>query len=91
LIHELPLEVIAPGDIYEDCAYHPVLCTYISYADDEVMGISLVDGTAPRSCSLRHCGVRKLSLAEAVEMRDERLREMPLPRSAMGSLPRPRD
>jgi hypothetical protein len=77
-----------PGDIYEDCAYHPVLCTHVSYADDEIIGISLVDGSAPRSCSLRHCGVRKLSIAEALELRDKRLREMPLPHWGLGSFPR---
>lgn len=56
---------LAVGDIYEDCAYHPVLCMGISYEDDNVLGISLIDGSQPRSCSLRHCGVRKLTVEEA--------------------------
>ncbi len=45
------------GLIYEDCAWHPVLCTYASEADDELQGISLIDGSFPRSCSPIHCGV----------------------------------
>ncbi|MFY1618125.1 hypothetical protein [Micromonospora sp. WMMD736] len=51
---------INPGDIYEDCSFHPVLCTH---NDGEVlMGISLIDATTPRTCDLKHCGVIKLSL-----------------------------
>ena len=57
---------ILPGDIYEDCAYHPVLCILVSEEDDEIAGISLIDGSYPRSCSLVHCGVRKLSVLEAL-------------------------
>ena len=36
---------IKPGDIYEDCTYHPVLCTWRD--GDEVAGISLIDGSRP--------------------------------------------
>ena len=39
---QLALEV---GDIYEDCAYHPVLCVSVDYEQDDVSGISLLDGT----------------------------------------------
>lgn len=60
---------INPGDIYEDCAFHPVLCT--SRHEDEVSGISLIDATAPRSCSLTHCGVIKLTIADVLEARDD--------------------
>lgn len=70
------------GDIYEDCAYHPVLATYVSYENDEIAGISLVDGSVPRSCSLRYCGVRRLTVREAVELRAARLREMRPPRQS---------
>jgi len=48
-----------PGDIYESCSYHPVLCLGVDYKQDEIWGISLVDGTHPMSCSLVHCGIRK--------------------------------
>jgi len=58
---------VSPGDIYEDCAFHPVLCT--DTCDDEVRGISLIDATSPRSCSLIHCGVIKLTIAEVLEAR----------------------
>jgi hypothetical protein len=56
---------LRPGDIYEDCAYHPVMCLGVNYRTDEIWGVSLVDGTFPRSCSLVHCGVRKLTPKQA--------------------------
>ena len=62
---------LAPGDVYEDCAWHPVLCVSVDYENDEICGISLIDGTYPRSCSLRHCGVRKLTVEEAWEVRQK--------------------
>ena len=55
---------IRPGDYYEDCFFHPCLCTRTD--NDEINGVSLVDGTYPRGCSIGHCGVRKLSFAEAL-------------------------
>ncbi|MEV6712719.1 hypothetical protein AB0M48_11835 [Lentzea sp. NPDC051208] len=60
---------IRPGDIYEDCAFHPVFCTYIDEDGDEIGGISLIDATAPRACSLGHCGVIKLSIADVIAAR----------------------
>ena len=56
---------IRVGDIFEDCAFHPVLCLGADYKDDELWGISLIDGSYPRSCSFLHCGVRKLTADEA--------------------------
>lgn len=56
---------LRPGDIYEDCAYHPCLCLFVD--GDEVRGVSLVDGSYPRGCSIGFCGVRKLTLEEAWE------------------------
>jgi hypothetical protein len=56
---------IRVGDIFEDCAFHPVLCLGADYQEDDLWGILLIDGTYPRSCSFIHCGVRKLSLEEA--------------------------
>lgn len=58
---------LKPGDFYEDCAYHPCLCTRT--LDDAVEGISLVNGSLPRQCGVPHCGVRKLTFEEAVEWR----------------------
>jgi hypothetical protein len=55
---------LTPGEYYEDCFFHPCLCIRVD--DDEVWGISLVDGSFLRGCSIGHCGIRKLSLTEAL-------------------------
>ena len=60
---------IQPGDIYEDCAYHPVLCTHRD--DDYIEGISLLDATAPHGCSLTHCGVVALSIVDVIAARTD--------------------
>ena len=60
---------LKPGDIYEDCAYHPVLCLGVDYTKDEIWGVSLVDGTHPRSCGLVHCGVRRLTPKQAWQIK----------------------
>ena len=58
------------GDIYEDCAYHPVLC--LESDDDDIAGISLLDGSEPRSCSIKHCGIRKMKSEEvAIRIRNK--------------------
>ena len=57
---------ISPGDYYEDCSYHPCLCISVDEDSDGISGISLVDGSYPRCCSIEHCDVRKLTLAEVV-------------------------
>jgi hypothetical protein len=54
------------GAVYEDCAFHPVLCTYVSDKNDEIQGISLVDGSEPRACSLSHCQPEPLSDSQAI-------------------------
>jgi hypothetical protein len=59
--------VIAPGEIYEDCAFHPCLC--MGSGNGEVWGISLIDGSQPRSCDLRVCGVRILTPEEAWDIK----------------------
>ena len=60
---------IKPGDIYESCSYHPVLCLGVDYKQDEIWGVSLIDGSYPRSCSLLHCGVRKLTPKQAWQIK----------------------
>jgi hypothetical protein len=55
---------IRPGDIFEDCRYHPCFCYDISDDGTALFGISLVDGSTWQ-CSISHCGVRKLTPAEA--------------------------
>ena len=64
------VDPIEPGDFYEDCRYHPVLCVSADYAADvdDLRGISLVDGGIG-SCSPRHCGPVKLTPAQAIERR----------------------
>lgn len=55
------------GELFEDCRYHPCLCIEAASDDDPdgVLGISLVDGS-PCGCSIAHCGLRKLTVDEAV-------------------------
>jgi hypothetical protein len=59
------VETFKPGDFYEDCSFHPCLCIEV---DDQggISGISLIDGSYPRSCDIENCGVRKLTLEEAL-------------------------
>jgi hypothetical protein len=56
-----------PGDIYEDCSFHPVLCTYID--GDEIGGVSLIDASEPRACSLSGCAVAKLTIEDVIAAR----------------------
>ena len=68
----MPIEVnkvgqIKPGDIYEDSAFHPCICIGVENA--EIWGISLVDGSYPRSEEIGLSGVRKLTTEEAWEWR----------------------
>ncbi|MBI4532320.1 MAG: hypothetical protein HY711_00110 [Candidatus Melainabacteria bacterium] len=60
------LRSFAVGDIYQDCAYHPVLCTEVNDEGHDVSlaGVSLLDGSSPRCCSVRHCGPRKMTSEE---------------------------
>ncbi|SEU33587.1 hypothetical protein [Nonomuraea wenchangensis] len=60
---------ISPGDIYEDCSFHPVLCTFND--GDQIEGISLIDASMPRACSLAFCGVIKLSIDDVVAARTD--------------------
>ncbi|WP_329458080.1 hypothetical protein [Streptomyces sp. NBC_01497] len=47
---------IRVGDIYEDCFFHPVLCTDIDDVAGLVLGgVSLIDGSSPRNCDARYC------------------------------------
>lgn len=68
---------ISPGDLYEDSALHPCLCVGIDYEDDDIWGVSLIDGSYPRSCSLLNSGVRKISVEEAwsVKKRIQRIKD----------------
>jgi hypothetical protein len=62
------------GSIYEDCAFHPVLCTSVieeAGGDTGLEGISLIDGSAPRSCSVAHCGPVPMTLEEALAAKED--------------------
>ena len=63
-------EPFGVGLIYEDCGFHPVLCTHCSFEDDDLEGISLVDGSAPRGCSIQHCGPIPLTVEQAVWIKE---------------------
>jgi hypothetical protein len=58
---------IKPGEIYEDCSFHPVLCLYND--GDQIHGVSLIDASAPRACSIGHCAVVKLSVDDVIAAR----------------------
>lgn len=59
---------VAVGDFYEDCSYEPMVCLSVDYDEDDLTGVSLVNGRIG-SCSLRHCGVVRLSVREMVAIR----------------------
>ncbi len=57
---------IRVGDFYEDCAFHPCLCISVGEGTEaQVEGISLVNGGI-RGCNARHCGLRLLTVEEAI-------------------------
>lgn len=56
-------------DFYVDCNYHPVLCIESDYRNDYVGGISLIDGSMPRSCSPSHCDPERISARRAIEIK----------------------
>jgi hypothetical protein len=58
---------ISPGDIYEDCSFHPVLCTHND--GDQIQGISLIDASMPRACSVGFCAVVELSIDDVIAAR----------------------
>jgi hypothetical protein len=59
------MDTIKPGDYYEDCSFHPCLCIAAD-GHGGISGISLIDGSFPRTCDIAHCGVRKLTLDEVI-------------------------
>ncbi len=64
------------GDIYLDCGWHPVVATEVTIMygsvfgpyDWDLAGVSLLDGSAPRSCSANHCAPRKMSYSVAAHI-----------------------
>jgi hypothetical protein len=76
-----PLSSIQVGTIYEDCAFHPVLCTYRSDEEDELQGISLIDGRV-RACSVFHCGAEPRTIDQVLVIRRDFDAYRSLPRGA---------
>ncbi len=68
---------LLPGDLYMDCDYHPVICTESD--QDDVSGISLLDGSVPHSCSLEHCNVKRIAIHDAINLR--KVWDLALPRA----------
>lgn len=52
-----------PGEIYEDGFFHPCFCMGVE--DGYAWGISLIDGSHPRTTELEVGGIRRLSIEEA--------------------------
>lgn len=59
---------IRPGDIYENCNYHPMACVENNYG--ELTGVSLIDGRVG-CCSMFHCGPFKMSLDDGIKIARE--------------------
>ncbi|MEV7340625.1 hypothetical protein [Streptomyces sp. NPDC093544] len=63
---------IRVGDIYEDCSFHPVLCTEIDNDGGVVLsGISLIDGTFPRSCDAQFCAPIRIQVEDVMAIKND--------------------
>jgi hypothetical protein len=86
VVSDRPEAAIVPGVIFEDCGYHPVLCTHASIEEDELEGISLIDGQI-RACSMFHCGAEELTLDQVLVIKAD-FDAYVAARAAGGDLPR---
>ncbi|RSS34493.1 hypothetical protein [Streptomyces sp. WAC08241] len=63
---------IQVGDIYEDCSFHPVLCTAVDEVAGTVLsGVSLIDGSSPRSCDALYCGPVRIPVEEVMAIKQD--------------------
>ncbi|MET7943358.1 hypothetical protein [Streptomyces sp. NPDC005302] len=63
---------IQVGDIYEDCSFHPVLCTAVDEVAGIVLsGVSLIDGSFPRSCDALHCGPIRIRVEDVMTIKQD--------------------
>ncbi|MDQ1027612.1 hypothetical protein QF035_005194 [Streptomyces umbrinus] len=63
---------IRVGEIYEDCSFHPVLCTEIDDDGGVVLsGISLIDGTFPHSCDAQHCAPIRIPVKDVMAIKND--------------------
>jgi hypothetical protein len=58
------------GGFFEDCRYEPMICVNVSVDEDDLVGISLIDGRGPASCSIAHCGPEILTIGQAVWIKE---------------------
>ncbi|WP_064749325.1 hypothetical protein [Lysobacter antibioticus] len=58
--------VVKSGDIYEDVFFHPCLCLGVDEAGF-AWGVSLIDGSHPRTTDLHMSGIRRLTIEQAWE------------------------
>ena len=56
------------NDYYIDCGYHPLICTELDEDNDEIVGVSIVDGLE-RQCSIYHCSPQKTTKEKAEELK----------------------
>ncbi|MEY9969032.1 hypothetical protein ABIA33_007119 [Streptacidiphilus sp. MAP12-16] len=63
---------IRVGDIYEDCFFHPVLCTDIDDVAGLVLGgVSLIDGSSPRNCDARYCHPVRIEVGDVMTIKQD--------------------
>jgi hypothetical protein len=61
---------IKVGAFFEDCRLQPCVCARVDDTGVHIEGIALTNGGL-LSCNIRHCSLRKLTPAEAVQWRLE--------------------
>jgi hypothetical protein len=62
------MDKLKPGDFFIHCSYHPCLCFNYNEEEDEVEGISLIDGKMV-NCSIIYYNHEKISFEKAIEMK----------------------
>jgi hypothetical protein len=69
----VPVRINQPGSLqvgqfFENCSFHPCVCSSVDEAGVQVEGVSLVNGGIG-CCNVQHCGLRLLRPDEAVQWR----------------------
>jgi hypothetical protein len=64
---QVPVQIISPGDFFEDTDLHPVVC--LDSSGDTLFSVSLVDGSCREHGSKDVAGLLKLSVADAIAWR----------------------
>ena len=61
--------LVRPGVIYEDGFWHPCLCLGVD--EGVAWGVSLIDGSYPRSTDVLLGGIRELNLEEVMNWKSK--------------------